>query len=193
MFRPVLVTPPEVLPVTLEEAKGALRVDGTDSDVEIERLIRSAVAHYEGWKGVLGICLVSQKWRQEYGRFEQKMALRIGPVESVAAIRIRNEAGQLSTVASENYALKYDAGGTPYVRFVNDYSAPTDLYEDAPIAIEFVAGWPVVEEKATTPDDIKTAIILHVQKHCDSAAQTAADVLDRVERDLVSKYRRPIL
>lgn len=194
MFKPVLVEPPAALPVTLEEVKTALRVDGTDSDAEIERLIRSAVAHYEGWSGVLGICLVEQTWRQDYGRFEQLMALGLRPVQEVVSVKWRNAVGQISTVPSASYALKEDGGGRSIVRFVNDFSMPGDLYETEPVFIEFKVGWPLGGDgKPTTPADIQTAIILRVQKHFDEAAQLASDVLERVERDLVAKYRTPLL
>ena len=39
------------------------------------------------------------------------------------------------------------------------------------------------------PADIKTAIILFVQKHVDEAARENSAMLDRIERDLASKYR----
>ncbi|RVK40895.1 head-tail connector protein [Sinorhizobium meliloti] len=189
MYRPVLVTAPEALPVSVAEVKSALRVDGGDSDADLERLIRSAVAHYEGWSGILGIALVAQTWRQDFNSFDRKMMLGLRPVQSISSIKWRNEAGQISTVATEDYALKTDAGGRSYVRFVNNFSTPSGLYEDAAVSIEFVAGWPIVEDVPTTPDDIKTAIIIRVQKHYDAAALANSDILDRVERDLTTKYR----
>lgn len=189
MYRPVLVTAPEALPVSVAEVKSALRVDGGDSDADLERLIRSAVAHYEGWSGILGIALVAQTWRQDFNSFDRKMMLGLRPVQSISSVKWRNEAGQISTVATEDYALKTDGGGRSYVRFVNNFSTPSGLYEDAAVSIEFVAGWPVVEDVPTTPDDIKTAIIIRVQKHYDEAAQANSDILDRVERDLTTKYR----
>ena len=192
MFRPVLVTAPAELPISVPDVKTALRVDGTDLDTEIERLIKSAVDHYEGWSGVLGICLVAQTWREDFGSFEAKMGLRLRPVQSISEVRSRNSAGQIATVASANYALKQDEGGRSYVRFVNDFSAPCDLYEDAPVSIEYVVGWPLTEDevpKPTTPADIQTAILLSVQKHLDEAALPNWDFLDRAERDLVEKYR----
>ncbi|MDX1127454.1 hypothetical protein GOL24_24660 [Sinorhizobium medicae] len=193
MLRPVLVTAPEALPVSLAEVKSALRVDGGDSDADLERLIRSAVAHYDGWSGILGIALVAQTWRQDFNSFKQEMMLGLRPVQSISSVKWRNEAGQISTVATGNYALKTDAGGRSYVRFVNDFSTPTGLYEDAAVSIEFVVGWPIVADAPTTPDDIKTAIIIRVQKHYDEAARVNSDILDRVERDLVSKYRIPLV
>ncbi|MCK8779081.1 phage head-tail connector protein [Rhizobium sp. NTR19] len=186
MFRPVRVTPSADLdlPISVEDVKTALRVDGDDTDGEIERLIKAAVQHYEGWSGVLGIAIVEQTWRQDYGRFEEKMGLKVGPVTSIASVKYRNDQGQIATVAADKYALKHTGGGEAYVRFDRGFTAPVDLYEDAPISIEYVAGWPIGE----VPADIQTAIILRVQKHFDAAAQTNSDVLDRVEKDLTSRY-----
>lgn len=188
MFRPVLVTAPAALPVSVPDVKLALRVDDTDRDAEIERLIKSAVAHYEGWSGVLGIAILEQTWRQDFGRFEDKMSLNVRPVTDITSVKYRNEEGQIATVADDNYTLKHDGGGQAYVRFVNSFTAPVDLYEDAPVSIEYVTGWPDGE----VPADIQTAIILRVQKHFDEAAQTNSEILERVERDLIEKYRTPI-
>jgi len=193
MFRPVRVTAPTALPISVPDVKSALRVDGDYMDVEIERLMKAAVAHYEGWSGVLGIAIVEQTWRQEFGRFEDKMCLKVGPVSSIASVKYRNEQGQIATVAADNYTLKHDAGGQAYARFDRGFTAPVDLYEDAPVSIEYVAGWPLDEDdKPTTPADIQTAIILFVQKHMDEAARSNWDILDRVEKDLISKYRKLI-
>lgn len=190
MHRPVLVTAATVLPVLVDDVKLALRVDGSDLDADIDRLIRSAVAHYEGWGGVLGISLVEQVWRQDFDRFEQRMSLPVGPVTEIVSVTHRNAAGSVSTVDDSNYALKQDAGGRFFVRFINDFSTPSDLYEEAAVSIEYKAGWPLGEDDASTvPADIKTAIILFVQKHVDEAARENSAMLDRIERDLASRYR----
>jgi uncharacterized phiE125 gp8 family phage protein len=193
MHRPTLVIASDVLPVSLEAVKLALRVDGSDADAELERLIKSAIGHYQGWGGVLGISLIEQTWRQDFDRFQQFMALPIGPVQTIASVKWRDEAGQLATVSASDYALTTDAGGRASVRFLNSYSAPSGLYETGAVSVEYKAGWPLSgADVPTTPEDVKTAIILHVQKHFDEAAQTNWDVLDRVECDLIYKYRRPI-
>lgn len=193
MHRPVLVTSATVLPVLVDDVKLALRVDGSDLDADIDRLIRSAVAHYEGWQGVLGISLVEQTWRQDFDRFEQLMTLPVGPVTEVVSVSYRNAGGDPATIDESNYVLKQDAGGRSFVRFVNAFSSPSDLYEEAAVSIAYKAGWPLGDGDASTvPADIKAAIIIFVQKHIDEAAQSAAAFLDRVEKDLIYKYRKPV-
>jgi uncharacterized phiE125 gp8 family phage protein len=192
MFAPVLVTPPTALPVTLAELRLALRVDGSDFDAELTSLIKSAVAHYDGWKGILGIGLVEQTWRQDYQQFEQDMWLGLRPVRSITSVKWRNEAGSETTVTASDYALKTDGGGRSRVRFINDFSAPSGLYESDPVSVEYVIGWPVVDDVATTPEDIKAAIKLRVGMLYDHSTQEASDVLERIERELISKYRLPL-
>lgn len=185
MFRPVRVTAPTALPVSVEAVMNALRVEGEEFEDQIERLINAAVDHYEGWSGVLGIAIVDQTWRQDFGRFEDKMSLNVRPVLSVSSVKYRNDQGQIATVAADSYTLKHNGGGQAYVRFDRGFTAPVDLYEDAPVSIEYVSGWPA----AKVPADIQTAIILFVQKHLDEAARSNWEFLDRIERDLTSKYR----
>lgn len=189
MLRPVLVSGPAVLPVTVEEAKLALRIDGSDIDSEIESAIKAAVAHYEGWNGLLGICLVEQTWRIDFGRFERCMFLPLRPVQSITSIKWRQSNGQISTVPSAEYAYRTEAGGSSVIIFRDSYSFPADLHELAPVSVEYVIGWPVVEGKATTPEDLKAAIKLRAQLFLDEAALANSEHLERVEKALISKHQ----
>lgn len=185
MFLPVRVAASAALPISVEDVKTALRVDGDDVDGEIERLIRAAVEHYEGWNGVLGIAIAEQSWRQDYSRFSSVMFLDVGPVKAVSSIVYRDAQGQEFTVPEESYSLHSSGGGRSYVRFASDYSSPSSLDEVAPVSIEYVSGW----ADAEVPTDIKTAIVVRVQKYLDEAAHENWDFLDRAERDLTSRYR----
>ena len=60
---PVIVTPPASKPVTLADAKEHLRVDHDDEDTVIAALLDTAVAHLDGWSGVLGRAIMPQTWR----------------------------------------------------------------------------------------------------------------------------------
>lgn len=193
MHRPVLVTAASVLPVTLEAVKLAMRVDvDPAADADIESLIKSAVSHYEGWSGVLGIALVAQTWRQDFDSFGKCMRLPVGPVQAISSVKWRDEAGQLATVADSSYALQTDAGGRSVLRFRDSYSFPSGLYETGAVSVEYLTGWPVVEDIPTTPEDIKTAIKLRVQLNYDEAAQSNSANLERIEDALVYKYRKPL-
>lgn len=185
MHRPVLVTAPAALPVSLEEVKRSLRIDGDDLDIEIGEQIAAAVAHYEGWTGILGIVLATQVWRQDFDRFDRDLCLPLGPVQpDEMAVTWRDAAEQISTVAPASYVLRIDGGGSASVRFDRGYSFPTDLHESGAVSVQYRAGW------AEVPADIRAAIKLRVQVMIDEAARADSAHLDRIERDLIGKYRR---
>lgn len=59
---PYLVTAPTEVPVTLGQMKAHLRVAHDDDDGDIESRLEGAVAHLDGWGGVLGRCIMPQTW-----------------------------------------------------------------------------------------------------------------------------------
>jgi hypothetical protein len=63
MMRPVLVTPPSAPVVAIADLRAHLRVVGTHDDALIQSLHDAAVAHLDGWRGVLGRAIRSQVWR----------------------------------------------------------------------------------------------------------------------------------
>ncbi len=190
MHRPVLVASPAVLPVSVDDVKKALRIDSSDDDAMIESLIQAAVEYYEGWTGILGLCLVEQTWRQSYDRFSQLLCLPLGPAIEPVSVSWRNASGQISTIPDESYALETSAGGQPQIRFRNSFSQPSDLYERGAVAVEYKAGWPLVEGKPTVPKDICTAIIARVQIGYEQSATEASATLSVIENALISKWRR---
>lgn len=63
---PRRVTAPIDPVVLLPDLKAHLRVDSNDDDDLIEALEKAAVAHLEGWRGILGRCIKRQTWLVEY-------------------------------------------------------------------------------------------------------------------------------
>lgn len=165
MYPPVLVVPPVILPVTVEELKAELPATA-GGDALIEAQIKGAVSYLDGWTGILGRCLVEQTWRQDFDRFASRLRLPIGPVISVSSVKWRNRAGQIATLGSGEYALQADALGS-FVRFRSGFSMPGDLYETAAVTVEFVAGYANTNDDppvSTVPAGIKTAIRLMAKK-----------------------------
>lgn len=199
MHRPFRVVAPSSLPVTLDEMKIALRIVERDEqdvilphedDDLIESEIQSAVDHYEGWNGILGIVICQQTWRQDFDSFSDCLTLPLGPVSSISAARYRNASGQISTISQSEFALDRSASGESSLRFRNAYQRPQNLYERAALQVEYLAGWPEIDGKSSVPADIKTAIKIRVQLSYDESARSGSEALARVEEALVGKYRR---
>lgn len=190
MHVPVRTVAPALTPVTLTEVKAHCRVEDTASDAVLTGLINAAVSHLDGWSGVIGRCLVTQTWRQDYDAFERCLRLPLGPVASITSVTSRNTAGQLATVNGDNYALKTDALGS-YVRFKNDYTFPTDLNETSAVSVTYVAGSAV----ADVPAALKQAILLLVGLWFENRESTiignvAAVHLPVAVDALIAPYRR---
>jgi hypothetical protein len=64
---PVRVTPPATAVVLLADLKEHLRVDHADDDALITAYEAAAVAYLDGWRGILGRCILSQQWAVTYG------------------------------------------------------------------------------------------------------------------------------
>lgn len=82
-----LVTGPATPPVSLEEAKLHLRVDTADDDTLIEGLIDAAVAHLDGYSGVLGRAMIAQTWELSLDHFPGRHAALGGFLTGLSAGR----------------------------------------------------------------------------------------------------------
>lgn len=207
MHAPILVTPAEILPVSLDEARAYRRLDAADDDAVITGLIAAATAHLDGWTGVLGRCLVEQVWRQDFDAFARCLPLPLGPVIEISTVTWRNKAGQIATVASSSYSLRTDAGGRSVVRFRDSYALPSDLHEIAAVSVTYRAGYenipadagdppetPATPARATVPEPIKTAILLlagHWYENREAVVTgTIATALPMSVDALIAPYRR---
>lgn len=171
MHKPVLISAPTETPVSLAEAKAHLRVESNDEDGLITALVAAVTAYLDGYAGILGRAIVTQTWQQDFDILERVLRLPL-PASGISSITVRSRDGTLSTIASENYALKHDARGS-LVRFKDSYSLPGDLYETAAIAVTFVAGYGAA---AAVPVAIKQAMLLIVAYwHLNREANTAGN------------------
>lgn len=217
MHSPVLVTAPTMTPVSLAEAKVHLRVAeydaigdmiAGDDDVLIAAYIDAAVSYFDGWTGILGRCLVEQTWRQDFDCFSGHLRLPLAPLISITSVTWRDTAGQISTVATDDYALLSDALG-PYIKFKSGFSWPGDLNQTKPVSVTFLAGYPttpaieadpeadppVVAAPAvsTVPPAIKVAILLLVgdwYNNREASMPGGAAELPFAVNALISPFRR---
>lgn len=194
MNRPVLVTPPAILPVSLAEAKLHLRVepDVTLEDTLITGLIGAATSYLDGWTGILGRCLVEQTIRQDFDGFASCLTLPLGPVIEIVSVTVGGD-----TIDPSAYSIKVDAGGRSRVEFdsVSASGATSITYKAGYATIPEVPEVPAVEPgagdppdppgspavpaipaKSTVPDAVKVAILLFVGAWYENREETAIGV-----------------
>lgn len=148
MFPLQRITAPASSPVTLSETKKHLRVFYSDDDEVIQDYIDSAVHHFDGWRGLLGRCLITQTWQQHDRQFRRRYKSPF-PDMSAVVVKYYDTAGDLQTVSSSNYVIEGEM-----VRFMSTYTLP-DLYDerDYPVQIDWTCGF-----GSSVPEDIKTGI-----------------------------------
>lgn len=98
-----LVIPPEAEPISLEEAKLYLRVDGEDEDTVVTAMVAAARIAAEQH---LRRSLMTQNWRLAYDDYLlSETWLPMGRVQSVGAVNLINRDGGSSELDSGSYYL----------------------------------------------------------------------------------------
>lgn len=192
-YHPVLVSPPTITPVSMDEVKAHCKAaEFADDDARLLIFLKSAVAHLDGWQGILGRCLVEQTWRQDFDSFSDCMRFQLGPVIDITSIKYDDADGVEQTIDPEDYELSIDACGRPFVRFVSSYSAPTLSSVLPALRVTYRAG---VANAGTDPNftsavesDIKNAILMMVEDDYDPDADNA----DAVARLLGTKRKMTV-
>lgn len=160
MLKPILVTPPTAAPVTLVEFKVHLAVTHDDDNALLQGHLDAAVAHVDGWAGILGRCLVAQTWRQDFGNWPYGNCLRLPfpDISSISSVKYSDANDVEQTLAASNYALLHDETGG-YLRLIDAFASPA-LYSDRadPVRVQFVAGYSA--SGGNVPAAIRTAILL---------------------------------
>jgi uncharacterized phiE125 gp8 family phage protein len=157
MLAPVRIAAPKDTPVTLDEVKKHLRVDGTDEDSLIAGLIDATTDYLDGWSGILGRALVTQSWQQDFGCFETPLRLALGPVSSVSQVLYYDGANEQQTLDPEGYELLTDAGGD-YLAPAIDATWPATYRRANAVRVEYVAGTAAED----MPPALRAALLLHI-------------------------------
>ena len=164
----VLMTPPAVEPISLEEAKAFLRVETSDEDAIIASLIASARIHVEAQAQ---LALVTQQWRivldcwPAHGR----IAVRPGPLRGVTAARVFDFDSE--TRAVDTQSLVPDKGSSMLAFMPWMLPMPTRIA--AGIEIDVTVGFG--DSAADVPEPLRQAVRLYVAHWYENRAVLAAE------------------
>lgn len=192
---PVRVTAPAAKPVTVAELKSQLRVSHSEDDTLIGSYLDAAIGRLDAHAGILGRCIVTQTWRQDYECWPSKGLFRLPfcDVATITSVKYSDTADVEQTVDAGLYQLHQDAHSS-FVWLRSAFTCPS-LYDDRvdPVRITFDVGFGAA---AAVPDAIKHAIKLMVADFYENREDTAVGVgldvrsLPRGVDALLAPYRR---
>ncbi len=151
----ILLAGPATEPLSLDEAKAFLRVDGTDEDAFISTLITAARLHTES---VTGRAMISQSWRVILDAWpvDRRIRLPLAPLQSLTEIRAYDDDGVASELDLDEF--QSEAGMTPACLFVPALvSGMPVLRRHNGIEIDYVAGYGDAAEDV--PQDLRHAVL----------------------------------
>lgn len=157
-FSLVQITGPAVTPISLAEAKAQMRVESSDDDAIIQRLIASAVAFVDA-QGALGKAMITQTWGQWLSPNPGTVYLSLGPVQSVSAIKYYDVDGALQTATLADF----NVFGTPNRISVSPKAGkawPVTQTRDDAIKIEYIIGYG--SSSASVPETVRHALMMLV-------------------------------
>ena len=99
---------PAVEPLSLDDVKHYLRVDGTNDDSLISSLITTSRLHIEA---ALGLALITQGWRYQFSSWPKgNVILPLRPVQLISQITVVDHNDQPTQLATDTFTLVGSAG-----------------------------------------------------------------------------------
>lgn len=184
----VLVSGPAAEPLSLDDVKTHLRVDGTSEDALLQSLILTSRLHIEA---ALGLALVTQGWRLVLDCWPADgiVKLPVAPVQAIDEVRVATAEGTLSIVDAADYML--DTSGRPARLIAKAGVWPRPGRKFAGIEIDLTAGFgPAASD---VPEPVRQALLLlvaHWYEHRDPIEiGTPATAVPHAVSRLLNPYR----
>lgn len=151
--------------VTIDEVKSHLRVDGTGEDTLLASLVLTSRLHIES---ALGLALMTQGWRVVLDAWpaDGAVGLPIAPVQTIDAIRVRDQQGIAVAVDPGRY--EFVPAGRPQRIVPRGEGWPAPGTRIAGIEIDVTAGYGAAA--GDVPQPIRQALLLliaHWYEHRD--------------------------
>lgn len=181
-----LVTPPAEVAVSLARLKGHARVLHDGEDTDLQGYLDAAIQSMDGPRGLLGRCLVTQTWRQDYDGWADMFRLPVPDVASVEVTYI-DAAGSTQTVATDQYQLENRVEAA-VVRLLDGFTRPALGVESKSVSITLTAGFGGADE---IPAPLVSAILI-LARHLSADREGRMD-MPPTAAALIAPYRRGLV
>ena len=154
-----LVTAPAAEPISTTDAKQQMRVEHSDDDMLIARLVGVAIRTVDA-EGMLGAAMISQTWGESFGKSPGTVPLAMGPVQSVSAVKYYDADNALQTATLSDFDVLGPSNQT-IVRPKPGKTWPSPLYDrDDAIQIQYVCGYG--DAASDVPQTVRHALLMLV-------------------------------
>lgn len=169
---PSLVTAPAAALFTLTEVKAQCRVDHTDDDTLLTRLIDVGTSYLDGYRGILRRCLINQTWKINLDGFcDDDIDLPLGNLVSITSVKYYDANNTQQTLSSSYYSAFQGPRG-PYVSLNETYSWPVTYDRKDAVEITWVAGFGAAA--ANVPEAIRHAGLMYIAHLYDNRSTVSA-------------------
>jgi uncharacterized phiE125 gp8 family phage protein len=161
----VMTAPPAAEPVSVDDVKAHLRIDGSDEDVLLASLLLTSRLHIET---ALSLALITQSWTFRLDSWPpgREIELPLTPLRSVDEVRVKDASGTANVVSPESYLV--DLASRPARLVWNNITPPLPQLPANGIEIDITAGFGTTGDSVPAP--LKHAILLlaaHWYEHRD--------------------------
>lgn len=132
-----LITPPSDMPVSLEEARNAARINGTDHDSELTNIVNALTAEAEHY---IGKAIINRTYSVYLDSFPGRIELPYLPVGEVTEVTYYDAEGMEQTLSPELWLLD-ESYLEPSVVPAYGTSWPETATRHSAVKITYVAGY----------------------------------------------------
>lgn len=179
-----LIQQPQQEPLTLEQVKKHLRIDGNDLDSELLTYIQAARIYAET---VTNYALATQTWDITYNEFPQMpVTFPKPPLQSVEYVKLTDKNGVNLILPESSYHFDSVSESGKLV-FSDGFQWPSiELQPFNGIAIRFKCGF---ENPESMSHNIITAMLLHVRLLFESMGEKEQEYIEKARDSLLNMSR----
>lgn len=171
-----LMEAPAITPITVAEAKQQMRIESSDDDAYITRLIAAAVAYTDA-RGSLGRAMITQKWAQSFYEHDSRVYLKIVPAKTLTAVKYYDTNNVQQTATTSDYMLVANDDWA-YVEPVSGKTWPSTYNRTDAIRLEFEAGYGAAA--SDVPQQVRHALMMLVAHWYENREDTAEKVPESI-------------
>lgn len=147
MLAPVRTAAPGTI-VSVADLKANMNVTTSDDDDLIGAMGAAVESYLDGWSGILGKCLLTQTWRQDFARFpgSDRLRLPLGPVASVTSVTYYDANGDNQTLSTSVYVGPFHNAEGPYLILKYGQVWPNTYTREDAVSVTFIAGSAAVKQ-----------------------------------------------